>query len=151
MEEATVISMHAENRKDIAQLRGQISEVQAEQARAAGIQQGNQEKLDRLSFILEGDGNGNIGIVRKFDASSEKIDSLTKTRDDLVEWAVRARGLLWTITKWAAPIILAWIISWFSIPQLRHFVNQFTLGDPPAHNSNAAPQITDNPGGYHVR
>lgn len=129
VDESTIMAMHRENRADIGQLKDDVSAIREEQMRVATLQEGSNKTLDRLAFILEGDGNGNMGQVRK-------VDSLIETRDQAVALAKKVWDICKTVVKWAIPIGLAWMITWFSSPQVRKFVNQFTTSIPPIVQSH---------------
>ena len=132
VDEATILSMHRDNQAATTRLSEEVSEVREEQGRVAEQLTSQQNRtndiLERHSFILEGDGNGHPGLVRK-------VDSLVETRDQAVELA----KALWHGTKqfmkWAIPIVAMWIASWLSLPGLRNYVHQFTKNGVPALQS----------------
>lgn len=134
-----IMSLHEQNQKGIKELNDGQAAIREEQVRQSGLQVVTADKVEELSLIVIGDGNGHPGVVRKIDRIERNIESiqsdvkrLVGMWDKIVEGAKRlARVFL----RWVTPILIAWIIAWFSSSSVRKWVHQFTL--------TAAPVVTE--------
>lgn len=111
---------HAENERRHNENKAAISEVSTMQAEA-------NRKTDRLCLIIEGDGNGNPGLVRKFDKVGAILDAQEARYEEEKERKVRRKKFFWWVLF---PALALWLMTWCSSAEMRRYVFQhFWTGD----------------------
>lgn len=128
-------SRHEENRSDIRDLIAGQQRVATAQERTAKAQESTDDNVERIRFIVEGDGNGNPGLVRKMDAVEDKVNSIESkvqsildTQKAAIDFAKAAGEKAWRwFIRYLIPAAVIWLASWFSFPGLREVVHHFTV------------------------